>query len=45
MSLYSLFQMPNRLVNSPLQLPNSHEMVLPSIEQTPKLELKSLPSI
>ena len=43
MSLYSLFQMSNRLVNSPLQLPNSHEKVLLSVEQAPKLELKSLP--
>jgi hypothetical protein len=45
MSLYSLFQMPNRLVNSPSQLSNSHERVLPSVEQAPKLELKFLPSI
>jgi len=43
MSLHSLFQKLNRLVNSPLQLPNSHERVLPSIEQVPKLELKFLP--
>ena len=44
MSLHSLFQMPNRLVNSLLQLLNSHERVLPSVEQALKLELKSLPT-
>ncbi|KAL9338992.1 hypothetical protein Peur_068007 [Populus x canadensis] len=43
MSFHSLLKMPNRLVNSPLQLPNSYEKILPSIEQAPKLELKSLP--
>jgi hypothetical protein len=33
MSFHSLLKMPNSLVNSPLQLPNSYEKVLSSIEQ------------
>jgi phosphopantothenoylcysteine synthetase/decarboxylase len=42
-SLYLLFKMSKSLVNSPLQLSNSHERVLPSVEQASKLELKALP--
>ncbi|KAL9376449.1 hypothetical protein Peur_030569 [Populus x canadensis] len=42
MSFHSLLKMPNRLVSSPLQLPNSYEKVLPFIEYASKLELKSL---
>ena len=42
MSLHSLPKMPNKLVNSPLQLMSFHERV-PSVEQAPKLELKPLP--
>jgi hypothetical protein len=32
MSLHSLLKMPNRLVNSPLQLSNFYERVLPYVE-------------
>jgi len=42
MSLHALLKMPNKLVKSPLQLSNSYERVLPSVEQALKLELKSL---
>jgi hypothetical protein len=42
-SLHSLLKMPNKLDNSPLQLPNSYEKVLPFVKEAPRLELKSLP--
>ena len=42
-SLHSLLKMSNKLDNSPLQLPNSYEKVLPFVKEAPRLELKSLP--
>ncbi|XP_027174158.1 uncharacterized protein LOC113773736 [Coffea eugenioides] len=43
MSLHSLSVLPDRSIDSFLPLPTPNERILPSVEQTPKLELKELP--
>ncbi|XP_071921856.1 uncharacterized protein [Coffea arabica] len=43
MSLHSLHPLPGRFENSFLPLPISNERILPSVQQTPNVELKELP--